>query len=533
MTRIAAVLASLAVVLAATSCEPCAGTSNCRTEDRISYTGHIVERATERSIGGVQVSFIRTGGLELSSDTLRATSGSDGFFQFTATAKARGDVTGMLRVAPPGRPAYQVNGITLHTTNVNGDGGDLGRIVIDPFVTFIGEIRNRIAHADTTIPNAVVTFVRTGGIAAEPEVIEVRSDAYGRFFFAPTVHEAGTLLGDIHVGAVGFTQTYIIPVRIDTRYQDIVPRDVSIINIGSALLWAGEIYRRATNAHTAGIAVDFQRTSGIAVDPDRFTTTTNEFGFFPIQPAPQGDGELVGSLTIHPPAPWTPFTVQGVRVHTTADDTIRLAGRWGYGAQTFGAMEFRYRTSMTKVDSGATIVFRRTGGIRTQPDTFTDHVNQFGFAKVELPADASGDVVGDIEVRLGEPYGTEIIRGQHLPSAEDDTQRFYGTRLVGRWFPQVGRVLDSATQTPIPGARVTFTRVDGIGVSPSTYVVTPNADGFFALRPQPLADGDVVGNITFDLPAPYVSVTIRGLHLQTSMDDTLRLVGPFFFARPH
>lgn len=515
------------------ACDPCAGTSGCRDGDHISYVGHIVEHASGRSVGGVPVTFIRTSGVSIAIDTLRAISDGAGFFHLETTTSASGDVIGTIHVAPPGRDAYDMAGVVMHTTRVGGDGGDLGRLVVDPYIQYIAELRNRRKNDGVVMDGAVVSFKRTGGIPVVPDSIQMVSDTAGRFLLAPTAVHPGVMTGYVNVAAPGERVSYNIPLTIETRYFDTPNRQVDVLNIGFALVWAGEIHRRASNAHQANIQVDVRRTGGVLVDPAQFTTQTNDIGLFPIQPLPANSGDAFFELTIHPPSPFSPFVISNVRVFTTADDTVRLAGAWGWGAQAFGAIELRYRTTMTSVAPGAQVIFRRTSGIAVRPDTFVDAVNQFGFAKVQLPADASGDVVGDFEIRLGEPYGTEFIRGVHLPSAEEDTQRFYGTHLVGRWFPQVGQVLDSASQRPIPGARVTFTRVDGVQFAPNPYVVTPNADGYFALRPQPLADGDVVGNITFDLPAPYSQVVIRGIHLHTSMDDTLRLVGSWLVAKPH
>jgi hypothetical protein len=79
---------------------------------------------------------------------------------------------------------------------------------------------------------------------------------------------------------------------------------------------------------------------------------------------------------------------------------------------------------------------------------------------------------------------------------------------------------------------VVFKRVSGVGIRPDPFIVTPNADGYFGLRPQPLADGEVVGDITFELPAPYRNTTVPGVRLRTTMDDTLRFVGAWFPAPP-
>jgi hypothetical protein len=67
-----------------------------------------------------------------------------------------------------------------------------------------------------------------------------------------------------------------------------------------------------------------------------------------------------------------------VRLRTRDDDSVRLAGFWGYGAQFHYQVEFLDRATERKLDSGIVAVFRRRGGIQTSPDSQVVSVNQFG-----------------------------------------------------------------------------------------------------------------------------------------------------------
>jgi hypothetical protein len=177
------------------------------------------------------------------------------------------------------------------------------------------------------------------------------------------------------------------------------------------------------------------------------------------------------------------------------------------------------------------VVFRRTGGIRTDPETQTDTINPAGRVPIRMAALDSGDVTVNIEVRLGEPFGTEIIPGVRLSSRNSDDQIFLGLHTVGRWFPQFGIVRAADTDQPIAGARITFRRTSGISFQPDPYSSTTNPDGSFPLRPQPLSDGEVVGDLTITPPSPYRETVIPGVRLQTSMSDALQLVGLFRVTR--
>ena len=530
MKRISELWVLGTLVIGASACDPCAGTSSCRTSARVALSGHIVEHATGHPVSGAEFTFVRTSGVDLVQDTVHGVSDADGFFTIAASAKGSGDVAGTLHVTPPGRPAYDIAGVQARTTTVAGDGTDIGRIVSDPYILYIADIRDRVKGTGAGA-NASVTFTRTGGVEISPSVIKTNADASGQFYLAPAVTQPGTVFGDLTISAKGYPHPFTVSLAIPTEYHAGPTHLVHVANIGSALLWVGQIYRRGSNEPVAGVPVDFVRTGGIQITPDHFSTVTGTFGLFPIRPTPLAEGELIGDITVHPPK-LPPFTVHGVRVRTEGDDSVRLAGKWGYGSQAYGLMELRYRTTNTIVANGTSGVFRRTGGLPMFPDTASYVVKELGFAALQTMTDTDGTVLADVEVRLGEPYGTEIIHNVPIKSAAADTEFFIGTYIVGRWFPQVGQLVDSVNHKPIPGAKVMLTHVSGVQFTPDPFITTPDSNGYFQLRPQPLADGDAVADMTFVFPAPYAPVTVKGIHLRTSMDDTVRFAGAWFI-QPH
>lgn len=512
-------------------CSPCAGTSECRTDARVAYTGRMIERSTERGVGGVQLTFVRTGGVELAQDSITTTSDGDGFFTFAVDADAEGEVVGTLSVTPAApRQPYTVSGIRLRTTTVHGDGGELGRLVIDPYVALVGELRDRRTGAIMDLSD--VMFIRTGGVATPSDTIRTRADAFGRFLLTAPVSALGPLTGILVVSNGNYPRPFIYPIGIGAQYLDRAEPTTMLFRLGATLASFGEVYRRGNDARTAGLVVEFDRTGGITVQPSHFETRTNEFGRFVLSPAPDSDGEVVGDLTIRVPAPNPPIIVRSLRVRTHDDDSLRFAGRWGYGQQVLGAIEFWNRTTQRAFGAGGVVTYRRTSGIRTDPETFVDPINSFGRSRIQMAALDSGDVVIDIDVRLGEPYGTETIRGVRFTSRNSDEQILLGPRSVGRWFPQFGIVRDRDTDQPITGAQISFRRTAGIAIQPDPFSIAVNADGSFPIRPQPLGDGEVVGDLTISPPAPYRDTVITGLRLQTSMDDTLRFIGVWRLLRP-
>jgi hypothetical protein len=517
-------------VISAEGCDPCAGVSNCRPGSHIAISGRLLVRESSKPVAGGRISFIRTSGAKLSSDSISAVSDGDGFFLLSTDAAEDGAVRGRLRVEPPNATTYTVPEVVAQTSRVAGEGTDLGRIVSDPFLNFIGEIQDRLTNK--VIPLSDIVFKRTGGIDIQPSTISVQADRSGRFFLAPKALGVGAVTGNVIVSAPGYPgELFTIPISISTEYRDLSSVGVSVLHLGAALLWSGEVYRRGSNAHIAGIPVDFARTGGIAVTPDHFTVSTNDIGLFPIQPIPSTEGELIGDVTIHSPPPFSPAVIRGVRVTTQQDDSVRSAGRWGFGSQAFGSIEFWYRTTMVPATAGPTVVFHRTSGVATDVDTYSDKINNFGRSGLQLATHDTGSLVGDFEVQLGEPYGTELIKGIRAASREDDAQRFYGVFLVGRWFPQVAQVVDDQTGKPIPGTRISFARTSGVNVTPTPFVVNANSDGYFGIRPQPLADGVAIGDVTVSAPT-YRDTVITGVRLQSSQDDTSRFIGTWRLRKP-
>lgn len=211
----------LAWLIAATACDPCAGTASCHTEERVSYTGHMVRFDNKESVPGTALTFVRTGGVELAADTVRATSGSDGFFTIESDALGTGIVVGTLHVAPPGRPPFEIAGLELRTTTRTGDGGTFGRIVVDPYLLHVIQLIDPATGAPLGVPS-VATFRRTSGIHAEPEAI-TQSVPAGVFHLAPLASEPGVIYGELTVEIPSWGATYTFPLAFATHPFDAPP----------------------------------------------------------------------------------------------------------------------------------------------------------------------------------------------------------------------------------------------------------------------------------------------------------------------
>jgi hypothetical protein len=515
-------LVALAAASLLSACDPCAGTVGCSVAPRVSYTGRTVHYRENRIVPGVRLEFERTGGVELVDERLVAVSDAEGWFRLVGeAADSAGEVIGRLTVTPPPpQAAYTVEGVRLRTTAIDGDGGDLGRVVVDPYVALIGEIRSLATRG--ILPDAHVEFRRTGGVSLSPAEFLWSTDKGGRFFLSGAPGTYGQVEGELIVQSPALPKVYRIPFRVDTEWRDGVPEAVRVVSLGTGLVYVGDIYQRGSFKGIPGVEVEFTRTGGVATDPARVVVRTDAAGRFPIVLTPAEDGEVVGTLDVRPPAPYRGFTVTGVRLRTFETDSIGLVGRWGIGAQVFGALELFSRATQQRLPGGLVTVFRRTGGIRIDPDTAVERTSPFGAVAIRGAALEAGEVVGDLEVRLPAPFSTDVVRGIRAQSREDDTQVYLGRANVGAWLGYVGHV-SGPDGRGVPNAQVEFRRTGGIDVA-QPYVTTSNGDGYFPLTMAPRAEGEVVGDVVITPPAPYRATTVTGVRLQTYASDEVKFV---------
>src|SRR5690606_2664200 len=141
----------------------------------------------------------------------------------------------------------------------------------------------------------------------------------------------------------------------------------------------------------------FQRTGGVATDPARFSATSGADGLFHLVAPVVGaaSGAVVGSVTVRPPAPASPFTVEGVRLPvTTFESDHQYLGRWGVGGGLTYQGELNWADTYTHA-AGIEVEFRRTGGIAVEPGTFTVVTGTDGRFTLRPKTTQAGEVVAD------------------------------------------------------------------------------------------------------------------------------------------
>lgn len=220
LVRLAGLTALVSAMLLQ-GCDPCSGYAECVVEPHVSYSGRVVERRTGASVANADLLFVRTGGVMLERDTIASRSDADGFFLLNGVALEAGDVTGTLLVHPPDRGGYRVDGLQLRTTTRRGDGGQLGRVVVDPYTVYVALVTER--STGQPLPGATVTWRRTGGIVATPAdtVLATTSQALIVIVFRGETH--GIIEGEFTVQSPGRGPFAPAAVRISTDWTDRTP----------------------------------------------------------------------------------------------------------------------------------------------------------------------------------------------------------------------------------------------------------------------------------------------------------------------
>ena len=300
-TTLCVTLLALAGATLLGACGECATTVWCSSEPTLSYSGQFIEHKSGRGVAGVRVTFTRETGISLVADTVVATSDGDGFFRIVANSVENGAVTGTLHVTPPQPYApYTVANVRLATSRVRGEGGWLGRMMVNPYLFVVGYVYDRQTQAQ--IPNAAVTIRRISGGRASEDGITLATDFGGQFAWEPQIIDAADIVASFEIKVPGYPRPYIVQRTLQLQYRDDTFAFVRL-PVGSGLAYSGTTGRRATGEQLAGTTVQFTRTGGIAVTPAAFTLTPDASGSFPIPLEPSGDGTVFGDLRIVPPAP--------------------------------------------------------------------------------------------------------------------------------------------------------------------------------------------------------------------------------------
>jgi hypothetical protein len=306
------------------------------------------------------------------------------------------------------------------------------------------------------------------------------------------------------------------------------PPVIALFRFPRLFQYAFEVSRRGTGEFLPGVEVTFARTGGVGVSPESFTTTLSEGqGRMVVLPTPNADGDVLGSLIIKPPAPLRAETV-AVRLPTHYNDTLFLAGIFGYGPGVASRVELVDRATGAAVRGGTAATFRRVGGLPLVQhpsavgfDTGLRLTDTLGRALYIVGAPDTGSIVFDVEVPL-RGLRPDTVRGVSLRARLSDSVVVEGPFRVGGWFPWLVEVRDGQTDAPIQGARVSFR--PGGGLDPTFTGESTAADGRAIIHGVP-REAQVRGQLLVRFPSgTHRDTSISGVTLTAMHDDTLRLL---------
>lgn len=146
---------------------------------------------------GVPVTFVRTGGIAMTPDSIQDTTGTDGRVRIRASVTDTGFVDGEILVHSDTGPVRTITG--LHLKTYPADTVDFaGVFTYGPSLHYAGQIEN----ADSIpVKGATVTWTRDYGLDATPATLTSTTDSTGYFdlWLYPPDNAEGTVVGHLTV----------------------------------------------------------------------------------------------------------------------------------------------------------------------------------------------------------------------------------------------------------------------------------------------------------------------------------------------
>jgi len=316
--------------LSAAACDPCTGVLSCG-EPLLHLEGELVQRHTNAPLASASVLFVRTGGAPLEHDTLTATSDATGNFELTARARAVGEVTGWFRVRDAGGVLVDsIDQVTLHATSANTSSAPVRWRLPTRQIGRYGILLWR--GTERRAAGVRVEFRRTGGVHSVPERVVATTDAIGRFPLDIIPIGDGELVGELSFQPPApYREERITSVRFPVTGAGDDVELAGVWGVGPAFPYMGLVVWGDTKQIARGVMVEFRRTGGIPIDPEVVTMTTSDLPYGNVRVLPVtalGYGEVIGELTIRPPAPYKTTVLRDLRIETSTEDLPYFPVRW-------------------------------------------------------------------------------------------------------------------------------------------------------------------------------------------------------------
>lgn len=496
------------------------------TQPYVDFVGELRYRRNGGRLSWSNIVFQRTAGARLvGGDRLAGTAGADGWFflQSGAVAGEGATVTGDLAVQTPGLPRiFTVRGVTL-TVRYTDRVASLDRSFrLGATAEYVAELRLRPSGA--ALANADVEFLQTGGVPLAATRYTSRTDSVGRVALPliPAGETSGEVVGDLTVRSPELRRPFVVrELRLRTYDSDELPF-LGVVGIGHQAVGVGELAFRGDRRPLADAEVEFVRTGGVPIHPERPRVRTLPDGRFAVSVAADTAGVVTGELRVGWAGAPAPTVIPGVRLQAAADDSVRFLGRWGLGAQLLAVGVLTERAT-GRPAAGWTVTFRRVSGIALAGDSTSGLSQDWGGFAIAPDTREEGEVQGVLTARAPGSSRDVPLGPVRLRTYADDSVRLAGRWNVGPSLLYVGELLHAGDDRPVVGARVEFRRTGGIATAESLLVERSNAEGRFRLAPTPRESGTVVGDLHVFPPAPLRDTVIANVRLDTFESDEVRL----------
>jgi hypothetical protein len=402
------------------ACDPCAGLSACGSMPaHLVMDGQLVRAENGRGVDGIAVDVIRRGGVELATDSLRVTTTDGGFFHVDVRALQPGDVILDFQVNTPELPHPYIVSQRVTTVDRSGESFVLDRWVVNPYLLDYASIISPSSGAP--LPNTTVKLIRRGtvwltGAPVRDSVATIVSDRTGLARLLASVTDTGDVVGDLVIEAPVPDGVITVP-GVSLRPWYVYHALGDQVAFGKPMLdYFIQVYDRGSLHILSGIPFECRRTSGVAVQQDNISGTTDQNGYLHLPYVPKENGTMFADLTLHP---------------THGDSEV-----FKLTMPTYQAKQGRLLTNLTigpaypyyvvLQDStgtplyGVAVRFQQTGGVNVTPTDRTVYTAAGGRAWITPAPEDTGTSVFTLTVTPSPPWPSFKVTNFSLRTVQQD-----------------------------------------------------------------------------------------------------------------
>ena len=382
------------------------------------YALRIERRGLRTPWGGVSVTFRRTGGVTVATDSLQSVSTADGLISLRLEPLTPGTVVGDLEIRPPAPFAPEVVRNVRLVTVDDDVLRSAGAVAVGPWLPYAVRLYRR--GTDSAMAGVRGVFRRRGGVATATDTLASVSTREGLLSLQLAPLATGELVGDLElVPPAPLAPLTVRTLRLDAVLSDSL-RLAANVGVGAQVRHSVRLFERSSlRPLPPDVEVEFLPDSGPLPASTRGRTGAD--GVAGITGPATAAGEVVGDLLVRWGAPRAPER-RRLRLRAVEDDSVRFAGSYGVGPSLLYLGMVRDAGTNAVVTAGVA-EFRRTGGIPVRESVFTWAITTDGLFRIAPTPLEDGEVEGTLTLRLPAPYAdTTFTRVRLTTFTTDDTR---------------------------------------------------------------------------------------------------------------